>query len=890
MDLGADAIIEYLDEPAWKTGFEDGVLVAGDKLSRSKLVRNVEGEFFETGDCEIRATVLEKDGAEFSVSLVFWVEDGAIVNDTDCHCDVKVRCSHAAALFHWLAKGKGARVRSAFGESPEVETVIESQSEVNLDQASATDRRSDAPAFILRVEKKSEDDPAWIPDVFARAYVQYGDKRLPLPAPLLSGGDGKVVRDFNVESQATGQLDSLGLIPGAEDGPQSLKKRPGNRFDAPLWAPDKKAFPHPRLFWQKFWVEWGPALERAGWEVRYDSNVQIKPIVFRTETWNAEIVEEGKGWFHLSAGFEVDGERFELQPILAALLKNRFLENTANKPPGQEFLVFLPDGRGIAVPIGRFRRILETLGELMDFRFTDGPIRLSKLDAAIVSSDAFAGNEESEFPLVVPPEVESLSARLGEEFKGIEPVPVPDGLEATLRDYQLVGYHWMQFLITMGLNGILADDMGLGKTLQTLTHLLAEKETGRNQGRPSLVVAPTSVVQNWQREGAKFAPGLSTLLLQGARRKELFERIPDFDVVLTSFALVYRDLEYLNRHEYHLVILDEAQHIKNPEAQTTRAVSRIESTHRLCLSGTPVENNLGELWSLMSFLMPGLLGSREFFQSAYRTPIEKNNSEARRNALVKRVGPLVLRRTKHDVASELPPKTEIVHPIELNEDQKDLYETVRSTMDRRVREALKLQGKENQMVFLEALLKLRQICCHPALLGKNESSAKFEFLVELIETLRAEKHRILIFSQFTSMISRIADHLEAEACPYLVLTGETRDRQTLVERFQSGEGEVFLISLKAGGTGLTLTGADRVIHYDPWWNPAVENQATDRAYRIGQDKPVFVHKLVCQGTVEDRIQEMQNRKANVASGLLEGATQGIGLTAETIEELLQPLV
>ena len=889
MDLCADALIEYLDDLAWKAGFEDGVLVAGDRLSRSRLVRNVEGEFFETGDCEIRATVFEKDGREFSVSLVFWVEELSVSSETDCDCDAKVRCLHAAALFHWLGRGKGARVRAAFGESPEVETVIASQSAVRVVPSSGPDRRADSPAFVLRVEKKSEGDPAWIPDVFARAYVRYGDARFALPAPLLSGGAGHSNRDFTVESRAIGQLDSLGLIPGAEEPPQSLKKKTANRFDAPLWAPNRQDFPHPRLFWQKFWVEWGPALESAGWEVRYDSNVQIRPITFRTESWNAEIVEEGKGWFHLSAGFEVDGERFELQPILAALLKNRFLENTASKPPGQEFLVFLPDGRGIAVPIGRFRRILQTLGELMDYRFSDGPIRLSKLDAAIVSSEAFSGDGDNEFPLAVPPEVEKLSSRIGEEFKGIEPVPVPDGLEATLRDYQLVGYRWMQFLITNGLNGILADDMGLGKTLQTLTHLLAEKETGRNQGRPSLVVAPTSVVENWQREGARFAPVLSILVLQGAGRKEHFERIPDFDLVLTSFALVYRDLEDLNRHEYHLLILDEAQHIKNPQAQTTRAVSRIECAHRLCLSGTPVENNLGELWSLMSFLMPGLLGSREFFQSAYRTPIEKNNSEARRNALVKRVGPLVLRRTKHDVAGELPPKTEIVHPIELNEDQKDLYETVRSTMDRRVREALELQGRENQMVFLEALLKLRQICCHPALLGKNESSAKFEFLVEIIETLRAEEHRILIFSQFTSMISRIASHLESVSCPYLVLTGETRDRQSLVERFQSGEGEVFLISLKAGGTGLTLTGADRVIHYDPWWNPAVENQATDRAYRIGQDKPVFVHKLVCRGTVEDRIQEMQNRKANVASGLLEGATQGVGLTAETIEELFQPL-
>ncbi|MEQ1841961.1 MAG: DEAD/DEAH box helicase, partial [Verrucomicrobiales bacterium] len=563
----------------------------------------------------------------------------------------------------------------------------------------------------------------------------------------------------------------------------------------------------------------------------------------------------------------------------------------AKKPPGQEFVVFLPDGRGIAVPIGRFRKILITLGELLDFKFTDGPIKLNKVDAALLAA-AQDGDEETKLPLEIPREVADLSVQLA-GFESIERVPVPDGLTANLREYQLDGYRWMQFLITHGLNGILADDMGLGKTLQTLTHILAEKETGRNRGLPSLIIAPTSVVENWQREGAKFTPGLSILILQGAERKAKYRSIPDHDIVMTSYALVYRDLEILKQYEFHLLALDEAQHIKNSVAQTTQAIAQLDSRHRLCLSGTPIENHLGELWSLMNFLMPGLLGTRELFQANYRNPIEKDKSKARSEALARRVGPLILRRTKHDVAKELPPKTEIPHYIELNIEQKDLYETVRSTMDRHVREALKEMGRENQIVFLEALLKLRQICCHPQLLkkgAKDEGSAKFDYLVELLETLRDEGHRVLIFSQFTSMLSLIEAHLNTVACTYLRLTGETKDRQSLVERFQGGEGEVFLISLKAGGTGLTLTGADTVIHSDPWWNPAVEDQATDRAYRIGQDKPVFVHKLICQGTVEDRIQQMQRKKSNIAEGLLSGATQGLTLTPEVLSELFSPIV
>jgi SNF2 family DNA or RNA helicase len=452
----------------------------------------------------------------------------------------------------------------------------------------------------------------------------------------------------------------------------------------------------------------------------------------------------------------------------------------------------------------------------------------------------------------------------------------------------------MNFLSSHELNGILADDMGLGKTLQTLTHILQLKAEGKNG--PVLVVAPTSVVPNWLAETKKFTPSLRAIILHGPQRKKLFTHIPHADLVLTSFALLQRDVIDLKKHNFQLVVLDEAQHIKNPSAKVSQAACELKSRQRLCLSGTPVENNLGELWSLFRFLMPGFLGPLERFRRNYQNPIEKDNDEERREFLRARLGPLILRRTKDQVATELPPKTILVHPVDLNSAQRDLYETVRATMDKQVREAIAARGLEqSQFAILDALLKLRQICCHPALLKlqteeakKAKRSAKLDYLFELLDTLFAEGRRVLLFSQFTSMLELIERELNVRRHSYLKLTGESKDRGNLVERFQNENIPIFLISLKAGGTGLNLTAADTVIHFDPWWNPAAEAQATDRAYRIGQDKPVFVHKLICSGTVEDRIHQLQQKKALLADSLLSGAVKATP-DADSLRELLKPL-
>ena len=857
---------------------------------RARLVSHTRAEILETGDAEITSTVAEKDSSSHVSTIALWVESSSVELDASCSCEVSENCRHNVATLERLAKGKGERIESAFGENPHADKMRGADKNLQFDEVDGNDgedrNEDEGPRFLVRIERKPDSERLeWLPEIYAHAYATYGDYEVPLEpsgnTPPIVTPEGKIHRDRVAEMEGLQLLYAIDLQSGAEEPPQSLRKGAAPPHEGTLWAPHGKRWPHPEYYWQRFRHEATPALERCGWTVEFSAYVGLEPLVFRTETWKAEIVEEGRGWFNLSAGFEIDGEPFELQPILACLVENRFLEATEGMPSGQEFMVFLPDGRGLALPVGRFRSILTTLGQLVQFNFTNGPIKVTKLDGALLTGENTLGVE-------APEELVQLASRMA-DFEKIDRVAVPSGLRAEMRHYQLDGYHGMQFLARYGLHGILADDMGLGKTLQALAHILAEKDTGRNKGRPSLVIAPTSVVENWQCEAAKFAPDLRVIILQGADRHRRFDQIPSADVVLTSYALLTRDLETYATHTFHILALDEAQHIKNPGAKVSRAVRQIDAQHRLCLSGTPVENHLGELWSLMDFLMPGLLGAADTFNETYRTPIEKNRSATQSRALADRVGPLILRRTKHDVAKELPPKTEVVHHIELQELQKDLYETVRATMDKQVRDALALQGTESQIVFLDALLKLRQICCHPRLLenhGRATESSKFEFVVDLLETLRREKHRVLIFSQFTSMLRLIEAHLIEEGRTYLKLTGETKDRQSLVERFQSGEADVFLISLKAGGTGLTLTGADTVIHYDPWWNPAAENQATDRAYRIGQEKPVIVHKLICKNTVEERIQQMQGKKDDLATNLLTGATQQLSLTQETLAHLL----
>ncbi|MFN7141145.1 MAG: DEAD/DEAH box helicase, partial [Limisphaerales bacterium] len=481
-------------------------------------------------------------------------------------------------------------------------------------------------------------------------------------------------------------------------------------------------------------------------------------------------------------------------------------------------------------------------------------------------------------------------------FQGIDPVQPPAALRADLRPYQQEGLNWLQFLREYQLAGILADDMGLGKTVQTIAHLLVEHQLGR-MDRPTLVVAPTSLMSNWRLELERFAPELKVLVLHGSGRKESFESIKEHDVVITSYPLLARDQAVLLKEEYHYLILDEAQFIKNPKTQYAQIACQLKARHRLCLSGTPMENHLGEMWSLFNFLLPGFLGDEKRFQTIFRRPIEKGESDERRAILSRRVFPFILRRRKEDVVKELPPKTEIIHKVELTGQQRDLYESIRLAMHQRVKEEVNKIGiNRAHIIILDALLKLRQVCCDPRLVKlpsaqKVRQSAKLELLMDLLPEMIAEGRRILLFSQFTTMLELIQLALGEQRIPYTLLTGQTTDRATPVQRFQNGEVPLFLISLKAGGTGLNLTAADTVIHYDPWWNPAVENQATDRAHRIGQEKSVFVYKFLTAGTVEEKIAALQAKKRELVESLLDEdrRRENLDLTQQDLEVLFSPL-
>jgi SNF2 family DNA or RNA helicase len=387
------------------------------------------------------------------------------------------------------------------------------------------------------------------------------------------------------------------------------------------------------------------------------------------------------------------------------------------------------------------------------------------------------------------------------------------------------------------------------------------------------------------------------LTLQGAEGKQLFDRINDYDLVLTTYPLLSRDDETLLKHEYHYLILDEAQTIKNPASLAAQLVRRIKTNHRLCLTGTPMENHLGELWAQFDFLMPGFLGDNSNFKKHYRTPIETYGDNDQKSRLSRRLAPFMLRRTKQEVANELPPKTEIIRSVPLYAKQAALYESIRLTMEKKVRDAIAEKGlSRSHITILDALLKLRQTCCDPRTLPLKEAqkvkeSAKLDLLMEILPEQLEEGRRILIFSQFTRMIALIEDELDARKIAYSKLTGQTRKRDEAIELFKSGEVSVFLISLKAGGVGLNLTEADTVIIYDPWWNPAAESQAADRAHRIGQDKPVFVYKLITENTVEEKIIAMQERKRALAESIYkdDAKEESLKFTAEDLSALFEPL-
>ena len=554
-------------------------------------------------------------------------------------------------------------------------------------------------------------------------------------------------------------------------------------------------------------------------------------------------VPSGIDWLDLDVRFNVDDLSLDGDAVLRSWLDGRRFHR-------------LPDGTVAEIPEVWLERHGRAAAELVDLRRATG--RVGAFAAPLVASllDELAEEEQLRWRAAV-----DRIANVGQ----VAHRDTPEGLLGDLRDYQHSGFRWICYLRDGGLGGVLADDMGLGKTIQAIAALLDTHRGHRSDGPPSLVVAPTSVVYNWQLELERFAPSLKVLVHHGPDRGG--SDFDAYDVVVTTYALLRIDSPRFIERTWRYAILDEAQQIKNPASQLAQTARALTATHRLALTGTPLENHLLELWSLFEFLMPGFFGSRNAFRKRYVVPIQSERDPTAMAALRRRLKPFVLRRLKSEVARELPPRQEQTLYCELGEGQRRLYSQVKATYRASVMNRVSERGVGGAtLTVLEALTRLRQACCDPALLPwpeaqKVDESAKTELLLSTLRDIIEAGHRTLVFSQWPSLLRRIAPHLDEAGWAYLYLDGRTTERQALVDAWNRSDGPpVFLISLKAGGAGLNLTGADHVIHVDPWWNPAVEDQATDRAHRIGQTKPVMAYRLVARDTVEEKVLELQARK------------------------------
>ncbi|MCJ8203791.1 DEAD/DEAH box helicase [Pseudomonas sp. RGM2987] len=880
--------------PSWVNRFKEQSLERGRRYALENRVRIVEaGDSTITASCEgsggsvYRQTIRLKESAKGTLILL----------EAACSCPVRINCKHCAAVLLQVQE------TLAYPAAEKDAQLLEKL------QAVLDNRSPKAPPQVL-VDNVQPLPRLWLASIEFSAFEprngkmqRYIQHRAALSFSYLdeyvSGQRNtdvlirqetqtlRIKRHTDVEQSYREQLRILGFKIATRQS-KALPESAGELYEM---VNDSA--------WLTFTLNDLPKLREQGWELQIDEEFGFD--LTAVDDWYATVEEAPeRDWFDLELGIIVNGERLSLLPILLNLMRSHIElfnpERLARRRDDELILVNLPNRpnsefgpQQVALPYGRLKPVLATLGEFYLQEPGTTKLRLN-------SADALRLNPLQDMP---------LSWEGGEHIRGLAQrlrdikdytSSAPDGLNATLRPYQLEGLSWMQSLRQLEVGGILADDMGLGKTLQTLAHILSEKNAGRLD-RPCMVVMPTSLIPNWLDEASHFTPQLKVLALYGAGRKKHFERLAEYDLILTTYALLPKDVERLKAQPLHVLILDEAQYIKNPTSKAAQAARELDARQRLCLSGTPLENHLGELWSLFHFLLPGWLGDVKSFNRDYRVPIEKRGSEVRLQHLNGRIKPFLLRRTKEQVATELPPKTEIIHWVELSDAQRDVYETMRLAMDKKVRDEITRKGvARSQIIILEALLKLRQVCCDlrlindAALPARGSTSGKLDSLMEMLEELFEEGRRVLLFSQFTSMLALIESELKKRGVDYAILTGQTRDRRTPVKEFQSGKRQIFLISLKAGGVGLNLTEADTVIHYDPWWNPATENQATDRAYRIGQEKPVFVYKLIARGTVEEKIQLLQKEKSDLAAGVLDGRVAGDWkLQSEDIEALFAPL-
>ncbi len=614
-----------------------------------------------------------------------------------------------------------------------------------------------------------------------------------------------------------------------------------------------------------FFGEGYPALAEQ-WDVTLGPRFTNVSAEIERITPRVEILRSGEQWFDLQFDLSTgSGERFSASEV------QRLLQL------GQNHLR-LKSGKVAVFNSGLLDDFQSVLRDCNPQQQQPGSYRIHKAHAGYLEAAAagagFAVNAGASW---------RQWAQSQQGKAEITPLELGD-LDGVLRSYQKYGASWLSFLSSNGLGGILADDMGLGKTLQALAYL-------RTQPGPSLIVCPSSLIFNWQREVEKFTPERKVVVIEGAQRARHFAEIPKADLVITSYPLLRRDATRYRAFEFANVILDEAQHIKNPDTQNAQAAGMLRAARKFILTGTPVENSVRDVWSLMNFVMPGYLGDRDDFRERYEIPIARQGDKETMSRLAKRLRPFLLRRRKQEVATDLPQKLENVAYCELTQAQKEVYAALLQGARAQIDET---SGEKNagraQMLMLTALLRLRQAACDLRLLDKEgqAESGKVELFNELLQEAVDGGHRVLVFSQFVSMLSILRRELEEQGIAYCYLDGQTKDRMEEVDRFQNGDIPVFLISLKAGGVGLNLTAADTVIHFDPWWNPAVEAQATDRAHRIGQQNVVTAYKLIARGTVEEKILHLQRKKREMIDATIENEEPLMeGLTMEEIRGLLE---
>jgi superfamily II DNA or RNA helicase len=699
-------------------------------------------------------------------------------------------------------------------------------------------------------------------------YAQYGDIELvagkPDPKGYFALPDESdlmryLVRNPDAEKRALGRLDRAGL-----------RGETGDSLGGIVGKREVLNFLGSRL----------PALRRLGWRIEMEGRLAplFDEMGFATPV--VHVQDADTGWFDVGFTFEdTAGASISPADIQLALRKgDAFLERG-----GRTVLI---DADAVESMLDVFRDCASADGDAA------GHFRMSSLYAGFVkaSLESLDGVDIEDTP---DWRMQADQANRRMEVRAIE---LPAGFRGTLRPYQHEGINWLRFLETNGFNGILADEMGLGKTIQALAWLLLQREKPEARGLPALIVCPTSLVDNWAEEAARFTPQLKVMTLSGPDRHERRSRMASQDILITSYALLRRDLEQYLETTFAILILDEAQHIKNRSTQNALAAKKVRAHHRLVLTGTPVENSASDIWSIMDFLMPTYLGSHESFRAAYELPLARGgpDSEAPQIRLRRKLQPFLLRRRKADVARDLPPKIERMSMCALTPDQRLVYNELLNRSRRKLSEMVAQQGFARcRMEVLATLMRLRQVCCHLELLKlpdlkAQQPSAKLDLFFELLDEALDSEHRILVFSQFVSMLQIVRRELDQRQIAYCYLDGSTKDRLPIVHEFNTRRDiPLFLISLKAGGTGLNLTGADMVIHFDPWWNPAVEDQATDRAYRIGQKRTVYSVKLIARDTVEEKVLALQERKKALIHATVESDEAMLqSMTWEDVQQLL----